>query len=128
MVLAPFSAGAAQKVKAEGVSTDVWFQGERQSLAQAYGDEVAKVMNYLTSVYGVPPVKDLVLVETGEGAPGGYSAPGVLFLSPGGIGKQPGQRLLANQITRQWWGNLISPLNRNHIWEKVAASVIRFAP
>jgi len=108
--------GTAQKVKAEGVSTDVWFQGERQSLAQAYGDEVAKVMNYLTSVYGVPPVKDLTLVETGEGAPGGYSAPGVLFLSPGGIGKQPGQRLLANQITRQWWGNLISPLNRNHIW------------
>ncbi len=108
--------GAAQKVKAEGVTTDVWFQGERQSLANAFGEETAKVMNYLTSIYGIPPVKDLTLVETGEGAPGGYSAPGILFLSPGGIGKQPGQRLLANQITRQWFGNLISPLNRNHIW------------
>ena len=25
-------------------------------------------------------------------------------------------RLLANQISRQWWGTLVSPANRNHMW------------
>ncbi len=66
--------GTAQKVAAEGVTTDVWFEGERQSLARAYGEARAKVMNYLTCVYGVPPVNDLTRVDTGEGAQGGSSA------------------------------------------------------
>ncbi|MBI5282699.1 MAG: peptidase M1 [Candidatus Solibacter usitatus] len=108
--------GAAQKIASEGVTTDVWFSGERQGFAKAYGEETAKVMNYLTSLFGIPPQKDLTLVETGADAPGGYSAPGVLFLAPSAISQQPSNRLLANQITRQWFGNLISPVTRNHIW------------
>ena len=108
--------GSAQKVPAEGVSTDVWFRGDRAGVVQAYGEETGKIMTFLTSLYGIPPVRDLVLVETGEGAPNGYAAPGLLFLSPAGIGRQPSQRLLANQITRQWFGCMITPANRNHIW------------
>jgi len=117
--------GAAQKISAEGVTTDVWFRGEHQSLAKSFGDETAKVMNFLTSLYGVPQQKNLALVETGENAPNGFSAPGILFLSPGGIGKQPSPRLLANQITRQWYGGLISPVNRNHIW--ITNGIARYA-
>jgi len=117
--------GTAQKISAEGVTTDVWFRGEHQSLAKSFGDETAKVMNFLTSLYGVPQQKNLALVETGENAPNGFSAPGILFLSPGGIGKQPSPRLLANQITRQWYGGLISPVNRNHIW--ITNGIARYA-
>lgn len=108
--------GTAKRVSAEGVMTDIYFQADRQGVAQAIGEETAKQMNFFTGIYGVPPQKNLTLVESGEGAPNGYSAPGILFLSPAGIGKQPSQRLLSNQITRQWFGNLISPVNRNHIW------------
>src|SRR5258708_13279719 len=25
-------------------------------------------------------------------------------------------KLLANQISRQWWGALLSPASRNHLW------------
>jgi aminopeptidase N len=40
----------------------------------------------------------------------------VIFLSPRGIGKDLSTKLLANQISRQWWGVLVSPLTRNHLW------------
>ena len=40
----------------------------------------------------------------------------MLFLSTRSIGQQANQRLLANQIARQWWGTLVSPSSRNHLW------------
>src|SRR5258708_18544239 len=85
-------------------------------MANAYGDEAGTVMQYLTSVYGLAAQANLTFVETDNGAPNGYSAPGVVFLSPKGIGDQVSARLLANQLARQWWGTLVSPVNRNHIW------------
>ena len=117
--------GAAQKVNAEGVSTDVWFAPERQPYARAFGEATGRVMTYLTSLYGLPPQRNLTLVESGVDAPGGYSAPGILFLSPSAIGEHPSERLLANQITRQWFGNMVSPLNRNHIW--ISNGIARYA-
>ena len=56
------------------------------------------------------------MVETEDGAPNGYSAPGLLFLSPQAIGKQVNIKLVANQVSRQWWGTLVSPTTRNHMW------------
>jgi aminopeptidase N len=102
-------------VSSQGVTTAVYFR-EKKSMANAYGEEVGKVMTYFTSLYGPPPRANLTLVETDNGTPNGYSAPGVIFLSPKGIGDQVGVRLLANQIARQWWGTLISPISRNHMW------------
>ena len=40
----------------------------------------------------------------------------MLFLNPRGIGAQINSKLLANQISRQWWGALISAETRNHLW------------
>src|SRR5947209_5439195 len=85
-------------------------------MAQAYGDEMGRLMPYLTSLYGPPPNANLTVVETEAGTPNGYAAPGVLFLSPKGIGRQANSRLLANQVARQWWGGLVSPTTRNHMW------------
>ncbi len=106
----------AKKVSSQGVTTDFYFRGEAQRQAQAWGEETAKVMTYLTSIFGTPQQANMTIVETGKGAPAGYSAPGVLFVSSSAAGREPSQRLLANQITRQWYGNLVSPAGRNHIW------------
>jgi aminopeptidase N len=81
-----------------------------------YGEEVGKVMAFLADLYGLPPQRDLVVVETNNDAPNGYSAPGILFLSSKGIGQRPNVRLITNQVARQWWGTLVSPVTRNHIW------------
>ena len=108
--------GDPVKVNSEGVNNVPLFPPEAESWRSAYGDETGKVMSFLTSLYGLAPQANLTLVETEDGTPNGYSAPGLIFLSPRGIGNQVASRLLANQLARQWWETLVSPVNRNHLW------------
>lgn len=103
------------RTTAEGVNSAMYFR-EAKDMAAAYGAEIGRVMTYLTSVYGPPYQTSLTVIETEAGTPNGYSAPGMLFLSPRAIGKQVNPRLLVNQIARQWWGTLVSPSTRNHMW------------
>ena len=107
---------AVKKVSSQGLMNDVWFRAANQSTTQAWGEDAAKAMVFLTSIFGVPPQANLTIVETGEGAPNGYAAAGMLFVSSSTAAKPPSPRLLANQIARQWFGGLFSPANRNHIW------------
>jgi tetratricopeptide (TPR) repeat protein len=107
--------GDPVKVNSEGVSTSVYFR-QKQNMANTYGEETGKVLSFLTGLYGLAPQANLTLVETEDGTPNGYSAPGIIFLSPRGIGNQFAGRLLANQLARQWWETLVSPVNRDHLW------------
>lgn len=110
------TSGEPVPVSAGGVTTTLYFRGNERGLASAYGQEFGKVMTDLTGWFGLPPQKDLAVVETEDGAPNGYAAPGLVFLSPQGIGKQLNTRLVSNQVARQWWGELLSPATRNHLW------------
>jgi len=104
------------RVASEGVTTSLYFRGAESDMAQAYGEQIGKTMSYFTGMFGLPPYANLTVVETDEGAPNGYAAPGMIFLAPRGIGKQPSVKLLANQISRQWFEELVSPATRNHLW------------
>ncbi len=108
--------GDPVKVPSEGVTTSLYFRGAEAGVAQTYGQEIGKQMSWFTGMFGLPPYADLTVVETEEGAPNGYAAPGLIFLSPRGIGSQFNAKLLANQISRQWWEEEISPATRNHLW------------
>lgn len=108
--------GDPVKVSAEGVSTSLYFRAADKPMANAYGQETGKLMTFFSGLYGLPPQRDLTVVETEDGAANGYSAPGLVFLSPQGIGKQVNTRLLSNQVARQWWGAMLSPAARNHLW------------
>jgi aminopeptidase N len=103
------------KVNSEGVTTSIYFR-QKHDMANAYGEETGKIMGFLTSLYGLAPQANLTLVETEDGTPNGYSAPGVIFLSPRGIGSQVAGRLLANQLAHQWWETMLSPIDRDHLW------------
>jgi hypothetical protein len=103
------------KVTSSGVTTTFYLR-DSKPLAQEYGDEIAKVMTYFSSTFGIPPQANLTVVETESGTPNGYSAPGILFLSPKAFTKTPNTKLIANQVSRQWWGVLVSPTTRNHMW------------
>lgn len=107
--------GEPVKVSANGVTTFFYLR-DTKPMAQAYGDEIAKIMTFFTSVFGLPPSSNLTVVETEPGTPNGYETPGVMFLSPTSIGKQVNVKLLANNISRQWWSDLVSPTTRNHMW------------
>ncbi|MEX2261441.1 MAG: M1 family aminopeptidase [Bryobacteraceae bacterium] len=108
--------GDPARVPSEGVTTSLYFRGDEAAMAGAYGQEAGKIMTHFTGLFGLPPYANLTIVQTENGAPNGYAAPGVIFLSPRAIGKQVGSKLLANQISRQWWSNLLSPATRNHLW------------
>jgi aminopeptidase N len=107
--------GNPVNLTASGVTTS-FFLRSRASMAQAYADEIGKMMTYFTSIFGLPPQANLTIVETESGTPNGYEAPGILFLSPDAIGSQVNVKALTNQIARQWWSDLVSPTTRNHMW------------
>ena len=108
--------GDPVKTASEGVATTLYFRGPEADAAHAYGEETGKQMSWFTGTFGLPLAANLTIVETEEGAPNGYAAPGLIFLSPRGIGAQPNARLLANQVARQWWEEEVSPATRNHLW------------
>jgi Tfp pilus assembly protein PilF len=108
--------GDAVKVPSEGVTTSLYFRGPEADMAQAYGEQTGQVMSYFTGMFGVPPYANLTVVETEEGAPNGYAAPGLIFLAPRGIGRQPSAKLISNQVSRQWWEEMVGPSTRNHLW------------
>jgi aminopeptidase N len=108
--------GNPVKVQSEGVNTSLYFRGPEAPMVQAYGEETGKVMSYFTGMYGLPPYANLTVVETEAGAPNGFAGPGLVFLSPRGIGREPNGKLLANEISRQWFEELVSPATRNHLW------------
>ena len=98
-----------------GVATTLCFR-DSAAMAGPYGQEFANAMTFFTDLYGIPPKRNLTVVETEAGAPNGYSAPGLVFLSPKGIGTDPNLKLVANQVARQWWEEELSPTTRNHMW------------
>ncbi len=104
------------RVSSQGITTQVFFRDQQAADAQPYGDEAGKIMTFLTSEYGLAPQANLTFVETDQGAVNGYSAPGIIFLAPGSITHEVNTRVLANQLSRQWWGVLVSPTTRNQIW------------
>jgi len=104
------------KVSSEGVTSTLYFRSDEKGMAQQYGEQIGQMMTYFTGEFGLPPYANLTVVETENGAPNGYAAPGLIFLNPHAIGKQVGVKLLANQIARQWWEVLVSPTTRNHLW------------
>ncbi len=108
--------GQPAKVQSGGVTTAVYFRGDNAAYAQNYGETVDKMMAYFSDVYGPAPALNLNIVETEPNAPTGYAAPGLIFLAPGSINAKTNEKVLANQVGRQWWEELVSPATRNHLW------------
>ena len=107
--------GEPDMVSAEGVATKFYLR-KAASMAQAYGAEIARAMTFFTGTFGLPARKDLTVVETEDGAPNGYDAPGLIFFAPKAMGQKVNMKLVANEVSRQWWGAMVSPATRNHMW------------
>ncbi|MGH9583204.1 MAG: M1 family aminopeptidase, partial [Bryobacteraceae bacterium] len=108
--------GDPARVSEQGIASRIYFRGAQAAAAQGYGEEAGKMMTFFTSEYGLAPQANLTLVETDDGAVNGYAAPGIIFLAPSSIAMPVNTRVLADQISRQWWGVLVSPTNRDHLW------------
>lgn len=107
---------APNRINAEGVSTEVYFRGSEKEAERAWGDQTGQIVSYFSGLFGRAPYANLALVETEAGAPAGYAAPGIIFLNPRAIGHDANPKLLANNVSRQWWEEGVSPATRNHLW------------
>jgi hypothetical protein len=107
---------APAKVQSEGVTTALYFRGPEAATAQPCGEKIGQMMTHFTGLFGIPPYANLTVVETEAGAPRGYAAPGLIFLAPNALTPILGVNVLANEVSRQWWEELISPTTRNHLW------------
>ena len=107
--------GEPKTVSSDGVVTQLYVR-QAAGVAQAYGEEIASAMNFFTGLFGLPVRKNLTVVETENGTPNGYEAPGVIFLAPKAMSTPVNRKLVANEVARQWWGGLVSPATRNHMW------------
>jgi tetratricopeptide (TPR) repeat protein len=107
--------GEPKTVSSDGVTTQLYVR-TGAAVSQAYGEEIAKCMVFFTDLFGLPFKKNLVVVETEAGTPNGYAGPGIIFLAPKGMTQPVNMRLVANEVARQWWGTLVSPVTRNHMW------------
>jgi len=106
--------GPAKRVQAEGVTRRSTSAARRRH-GGSLRNETSQIMSYFSGMFGPPPYADLTIVETEAGAPNGYAAPGLIFLSrapdaPGGF-QAGGQR-----GSRQWWEEMVSAATRNHLW------------
>lgn len=108
--------GEGQRISATGGVNSTFYLRSAKDVAPAWGEEIGKAMTFFSSIYGLAPQSNLVVVETEAGTPNGYSAPGILFLSPRALTKTPSPKVVANQVARQWWETLVSPITRNHLW------------
>ena len=108
--------GSPVKTNDEGIRTDLYFRGTERDMGGQYGSTIAAMMNYFSGLFGPVAYGNLTVIETEAGAPSGYSAPGLMFLNPRAIGHDVNARVLANQVSQQWWGVAVSPTNRNHMW------------
>ncbi len=100
----------------DGVTGQFYFKTAPDGLAEQYGEALSLMMSYYSETFGSPYTTNLTVVETGEFAPVGYSAPGIIFLSSFGIGEEVNRSLLGKEVAHQWWRVLVSPGNRNHSW------------
>jgi tetratricopeptide (TPR) repeat protein len=108
--------GEAKRVQVEGVATSVYFRGAEAERAESYGNETSQIMSFFSGVFGPPPYADLTIVETETGAPNGFAAPGLIFLAPGAVTRPVASKLVANEVSRQWWEEMVSATTRNHLW------------
>jgi tetratricopeptide (TPR) repeat protein len=104
-------AGKYQVVPATAVGADItlYLKKGHENFAGIYGETAAKIMAYFSDEFGPLPSGHLALVEIDDGTVGGFAAPGVVAIASRGFATPPNDRLLAHEISHQWWRCLVSP-------------------
>ena len=94
---------------AVGANITLYLKSGHEKLAQTYGEAAGRIMTYFTDKFGSLPDSHLALVEIADDTVGGYSAPGIVALASRGFSTPVNEKLLAHEISHQWWRCLVSP-------------------
>jgi hypothetical protein len=103
-------------VSEAGMTVHVYFLQDKVSLAQQYGETVAKELGFFITIYGVPISSEVRLVELPDDSVPTAWAPEVVGIAARNINAKVNYRLLANAVAHQWFGTIVSPATRNDWW------------
>ncbi len=105
-----------QPATAVGADITLYLKDGHENLAGSYGEAAAKIVAFFSDEFGPLSSSHLALVEIDDGTVGGYSAPGVVALASRGFSTSVNDRLLAHEISHQWWRSLVSPASLNDLF------------
>lgn len=103
----------AQPAVAVGADIALYLKEGHESFVSSYGEAAGRIMAFFSDKFGPLPRGHLALVEIEDGTVGGYSAPGIVALASRGFSQPVNYRLLAHEISHQWWRCLVSPASPN---------------
>jgi hypothetical protein len=102
-----------QPATAAGADIALYLKPGHAQFAASYGEMAAKILAFYSEKFGPLPSGHLSLVEIEDGTVNGYAAPGVVALASRGFSMPVNYRLLAHEISHQWWRCLVSPASPN---------------
>jgi len=111
-------AGIFQEYKNDdaGMDLHIFFKPTRQSLAAVYATTAVQEFTYFITLYGVPHLQTLNIVELPSDTVPYAWAPEIAGIAGHSITEKPNYRLLANAIAHQWWGVSVSPATKDDWW------------
>jgi Peptidase family M1 domain len=104
------------KPAGSGADVHVFFKPSKQVYANAYGETAGKEFVYFAGLYSASLTPTLKLVELPDDSVPSAWAPEIAAISSRAIQQKTNYRLLANTISRQWWGGIVSPATRDDWW------------
>ncbi|MBW8746093.1 MAG: peptidase M1 [Acidobacteria bacterium] len=84
--------------------------------AAGYGETAAKEFEFMSSTFGQPESTRVNLVELPDDAVSSTWGPEIAAIAGSRWPDHNSYRLLANTVSRQWWGSEISPATLNDAW------------
>jgi tetratricopeptide (TPR) repeat protein len=106
----------ATKSTEGGLNITVYTTAGKKEFAQQYADTAVKEFFFDTSTFGPPYSSTLNVVELPNDTVPSAWAPEIAALASRYFTAKGNYRLLANTISHQWWGTMVSPASRNDWW------------
>ncbi len=106
----------ATKSTEGGLNLTVYTTAEKKAFAQEYAATAVKEFFFYTSSFAPAYSSTLNVVELPNDTVPSAWAPEIAALASHSIAQKVNYRLLANSISHQWWGTMVSPATRNDWW------------
>jgi hypothetical protein len=94
----------------------VYVTEKRKDAAIDFARTAERILLDMSSNFGQPDSSVFNLVELPDDAVSASWAPEIVAIGGGRIAARNAQRLIANTIAHQWWGNDVSPATMNDAW------------
>jgi Aminopeptidase N len=103
-------------VQAKIGNMNVYFKPNHKQLEQPYSETAEKEIAFFSNLYGPLPSVNISIVELPDDTVPSTSAPLLAAIASRGITEKVNYRLLANNLAHQWWGDSVSPENKDDFW------------